>query len=90
MSLATDRIPVLLLEGVSGTAVQAFAVTGHNLVRLPKALNGEALTAPLKGVGLLGIRSRTRSTSPENQKGPRCRVQLRPLWCRASGSAIDA
>jgi D-3-phosphoglycerate dehydrogenase / 2-oxoglutarate reductase len=72
MSLAKDRIPVLLLEGVSGTAVQAFAGAGRNLVRLPKALNGEALTAPLKGERLLGIRSPTRSTSPENQKGPRC------------------
>jgi D-3-phosphoglycerate dehydrogenase len=72
MSLAKDRIPVLLLEGVSGTADQAFAGAGYsNLVRLPKALDGEALTAALKGVRLLGIRSRTQITEAVLAAAPR-------------------
>jgi D-3-phosphoglycerate dehydrogenase len=63
LSLPKDKIRVLLLEGVNDSAVERFAQAGYsNLERLPKALDGQALTDALKGVHLLGIRSRTQLT----------------------------
>ncbi len=60
LSLPKDKIRVLLLEGVSDTALQALASAGYsNVERLPKALTGNALLEAVKGVHLLGIRSRT-------------------------------
>jgi D-3-phosphoglycerate dehydrogenase / 2-oxoglutarate reductase len=61
LSLAKDKIRVLLLEGVNDSAVELFRAAGYsNLERLPKALDGKALHEAVKGVHLLGIRSRTR------------------------------
>jgi D-3-phosphoglycerate dehydrogenase len=63
LSLAKQRIRVLLLEGVSDSAVALFAAAGYtNVERLPKALDGAALAEALKGVHILGIRSRTEVT----------------------------
>lgn len=63
LSLPKDKIRVLLLEGVSDTALQALASAGYsNVERLPKALTGNALLEAVKGVHLLGIRSRTQLT----------------------------
>jgi D-3-phosphoglycerate dehydrogenase len=63
LSLPKDKIRVLLLEGVSDTALQALASAGYsNVERLPKALTGSALLDAVKGVHLLGIRSRTQLT----------------------------
>ncbi len=51
---------VLLLEGINDSAVALMQASGYtNLVRLPKALDREALHAALRGVHILGIRSRT-------------------------------
>jgi D-3-phosphoglycerate dehydrogenase / 2-oxoglutarate reductase len=62
-SLAKDKIRVLLLEGVNDSAVQMIETAGYsNLTRLPKALGDEALREAIKGVHLLGIRSRTQIT----------------------------
>jgi D-3-phosphoglycerate dehydrogenase len=62
-SLPKDRIKILLLEGVSDTAVNLFEEQGYaSITRLPKALDGEALIEALKGVHILGIRSRTQLT----------------------------
>jgi len=62
-SLSKDKIRVLLLEGVNDSAVQMIETAGYsNLTRLPKALGGEALREAIKGVHLLGIRSRTQIT----------------------------
>ena len=59
-SLAKDRIKILLLEGVSDTAVELMEAAGYSSVeRLPKALEGEALRDAIKGVHMIGIRSRT-------------------------------
>ena len=59
-SLAKDKIRVLLLEGVNDSAAQMIETAGYsNLTRLPKALDGDALKEAIKGVHLLGIRSRT-------------------------------
>ena len=64
LSLPKDKIRVLLLEGVNDSALSRFEHAGYtNLERLPKALDGERLTEALKGVHLLGIRSRTQLTS---------------------------
>ncbi len=55
---------VLLLEGVNDSAVDLFASAGFaNVERLTKALDGEALRRAVKGVSLLGIRSRTQITA---------------------------
>lgn len=63
LSLPKDRIRILLLEGISDTAVGALRAAGYtNIERLPKALDGVALAEAIKGVHLLGIRSRTMIT----------------------------
>jgi D-3-phosphoglycerate dehydrogenase len=60
LSLAKDKIRVLLLENISETAVQAMRSAGYTNIRhLPKALDGGALKEAIRGVHLLGIRSRT-------------------------------
>ena len=60
LSLAKDKIRVLLLEGVNDSAVEMMTAAGYtNLERLPGALDGAALHEAVKGVHLLGIRSRT-------------------------------
>ena len=63
LSLSKDKIRVLLLEGVNDSAVQMIETAGYsNLTRLPKALDGDALKDAIRGVHLLGIRSRTQIT----------------------------
>ena len=60
ISLPKDRIKVLLLEGVSDSAVNLFGAADYaSITRMPKALDGEALKQALVGVHILGIRSRT-------------------------------
>ncbi len=64
LSLAKDKIRVLLLENISETAVAAMRSAGYTNIRhLPKALDGEALKEAIRGVHLLGIRSRTQVTA---------------------------
>jgi D-3-phosphoglycerate dehydrogenase len=61
--LTKDQIKVLLLEGISDTAVAALRTSGYlNVERQSKALDGAALEKALAGVHLLGIRSRTQLT----------------------------
>jgi D-3-phosphoglycerate dehydrogenase / 2-oxoglutarate reductase len=63
LSLAKDKIRVLLLEGVNDSAVQLIESAGYSrMTRLSKALEGDALKEAIKGVHLLGIRSRTQIT----------------------------
>ena len=60
LSLARDKIRVLFLEGVNDSAVALLRAAGYtNLTRVPKALDAAALAEALKGVHILGIRSRT-------------------------------
>jgi D-3-phosphoglycerate dehydrogenase len=64
LSLPKDRIRVLLLEGISDSAVELLAAAGYeNVTRMPKALEGADLAKALHGVHLLGIRSRTQLTA---------------------------
>jgi D-3-phosphoglycerate dehydrogenase len=54
---------VLLLEGVNDSAVELLSSSKYlSVERLPKALEGEALRQAIKGIDLLGIRSRTQLT----------------------------
>jgi D-3-phosphoglycerate dehydrogenase / 2-oxoglutarate reductase len=59
----TEKAKLLLLEGVNDSAVEMLQVSGFSAIeRLPKALEGDALRKALKGISLLGIRSRTALT----------------------------
>jgi D-3-phosphoglycerate dehydrogenase len=63
LSLARDKIRVLLLEGVNQSGVDLITESGYtNVTLLPKALDGEALREAVRGVHLIGIRSRTQLT----------------------------
>src|ERR1700744_5337266 len=60
---STDKAKLLLLENVNDSAVELLASSGFSdIERLPKALEDDALRAAVKGVSLLGIRSRTMLT----------------------------
>lgn len=64
LSLPKDRIRILLLEGIHDTAVALFEQAGYsNITRLKKALDGADLQEALRGVHILGIRSRTQLTA---------------------------
>jgi D-3-phosphoglycerate dehydrogenase len=63
LSLPKHKIRVLLLEGINESAVAMFNDNGYESVeRLPKALDATALKEAVKGVHLLGIRSRSHVT----------------------------
>jgi len=63
-SLPKDRIKILLLEGISDTAVNVLRGAGYTQIdRRTKALEGPALREALDGVRMLGIRSRTQITA---------------------------
>jgi len=64
LSLPKNRINILLLEGISDSAVSYLRDQGYTTItRMAKALDGEALKEALKGVHILGIRSRTQLTA---------------------------
>ncbi|MDW5316839.1 phosphoglycerate dehydrogenase [Rhizobium sp. PL01] len=63
LSLPRDRISVLLLEGISQSAVDYFASAGYvNLTHLPKALDDKDLKRHMAEAHIVGIRSRTQLT----------------------------
>lgn len=63
LSLPRDRISVLLLEGISQTAVDYFSSSGYtNLILLPKALDDRDLRSHIADAHIIGIRSRTQLT----------------------------
>ena len=62
-SSSKGSIRTLLLEGVNDSAVELFVNSDFtNIERLPKALDADGLLQAIKGVDLLGIRSRTQLT----------------------------
>ncbi len=64
ISLPKEKIKILLLEGISDTAVNAFKTAGYTQIdRRTKALGGGELRTALDGIRLLGIRSRTQITA---------------------------
>nr|WP_294917612.1 phosphoglycerate dehydrogenase [uncultured Neokomagataea sp.] len=63
LSLAKNKINILLLEGVHDSAVSHLAAQGYaQVTRLKGALEGDALKEALRGVHMVGIRSRTQLT----------------------------
>ncbi|WP_139974461.1 MULTISPECIES: phosphoglycerate dehydrogenase [Brucella/Ochrobactrum group] len=63
LSLARDRINVLLLEGINQTAVDYFKASGYtNVTHLPKALDKVDLMEAISSAHIVGIRSRTQLT----------------------------
>lgn len=63
LSLPKNKIRILLLEGIAQSAVSYLNEQGYGEVTLlKKALEGEALKEALKGVHMVGIRSRTQLT----------------------------
>jgi D-3-phosphoglycerate dehydrogenase / 2-oxoglutarate reductase len=63
-SLPKEKIKILLLEGISETAVNILRGAGYTHIdRRTTALDGPALREALDGVRLLGIRSRTQITA---------------------------
>ncbi|TAY71781.1 phosphoglycerate dehydrogenase, partial [Rhizobium leguminosarum] len=63
LSLPRDRISVLLMEGISQSAVDYFALSGYvNLTHLPKALDDKDLKSHIAEAHIVGIRSRTQLT----------------------------
>ncbi|WP_237217043.1 phosphoglycerate dehydrogenase [Falsiroseomonas oryziterrae] len=63
ISLPKDRIRILLLEGIADSAVELFGNADYATIqREKKALEGQALIEAVKGVHILGIRSRTEVT----------------------------
>ncbi|MGE7414577.1 phosphoglycerate dehydrogenase [Methylobacterium tarhaniae] len=60
LSLPKDKIRVLLLEGINDSAVALLEAAGYvTVTRLTKALDPADLRQALRGVHILGIRSRT-------------------------------
>src|SRR3984885_7814865 len=58
-----EKAKLLLLEGVNDSAVELLETSGFSAIEwLPKALEGDVLRKALKGISLLGIRSRTALT----------------------------
>ena len=63
LSLPKAQVHILLLEGIHENAVADFAADGYTTITtLPGALDEEALVERIRGVRLLGIRSRTKIT----------------------------
>ena len=63
ISLPKDRIRILLLEGIADSAVDLFDQAEYRSIQREKrALEGRALIEAVKGVHILGIRSRTEVT----------------------------
>ena len=63
ISLPKDKIRILLLEGVADSGVALLGGAGYeNVTRIDKALDGAALRDAVKGMHILGIRSRSQLT----------------------------
>lgn len=70
--LPKDQVKILLLEGVNDSALELFIHSGYsNVERLSKALDGNELREAIKGVDLIGIRSRTQLTKEVFAAGDR-------------------
>ena len=90
LSRPKEKIKILLLEGISDTAVNTLTGAGYTSVeRLPKALEGEALRAALKGISMVGIRSRTRLNAAALD-GMRSLVAIGCFWVGTNQVDLDA
>jgi len=72
LALTKSDTPILLLEGISDTALETLHAAGYtNVTRLRTALDPAELKERLQGVRMLGIRSRTRLTADIFEAAPR-------------------
>jgi D-3-phosphoglycerate dehydrogenase len=72
LSKPRETISILLLEGISESAVDLLKQAGYTKVtRLTKALEGDDLVAALQSAHILGIRSRTQLTADIFARAPR-------------------
>ncbi|MGH1349965.1 MAG: phosphoglycerate dehydrogenase [Methyloligellaceae bacterium] len=72
LSLPKEQIPILLLEGISQTAVDTLKGAGYsNITHLKTALDADELKDALKGIRMVGIRSRTKLTAEVLQSADR-------------------
>lgn len=62
VSFPKNKINVLLLEGVHTDAVEAFKKEGYNVEFSPDSLTEGELVEKIKGVHIIGIRSKTKIT----------------------------
>lgn len=62
ISYPKNRIRVLLLENIHAQAEEAMRTEGYQVERLTKALSEDELCDAIKGVSILGIRSKTKVT----------------------------
>jgi D-3-phosphoglycerate dehydrogenase len=90
LSLAKDKIKIVLFEGIHERAVESFAEHGYtNVERLTKSLVGDELIDKLSGARMVGIRSRTQLTEEVIAASPR----LMAIGCFCIGTnqvALDA
>ncbi len=70
LSYPKNRIRVLLLENIHPAAVAVFEKEGYAVETEKAALDGDELLKRLKGVSLLGIRSRTKVTGDIAARSP--------------------
>ncbi len=63
LSYPKNRISVLLLENIHPRAVELFRKEGYQVETLKGALDEDELIEKIKGVSILGIRSKTRVTA---------------------------
>ena len=72
LSFDKRRIKFLLLEGIHPSAGEVLTQDGYTTVKsLPKSLAGDALSAALKDVHFLGLRSRTELTEEVLDAAPK-------------------
>ena len=62
LSYPKSRMKVLLLENIHAHAVQAFRDEGFHVEEIPSSIDEQELCRRIKGVSLLGIRSKTEIT----------------------------
>ncbi|MDX2285706.1 MAG: phosphoglycerate dehydrogenase [Bacteroidia bacterium] len=62
ISYPKNRIRVLLLENIHPKGLELFAAEGYQVETLPRALSEAELCERIKGVSILGIRSKTQIT----------------------------
>ncbi len=82
-SRPTDALDLVLLEGVHDSAVEALRGGGfERIAQHPKALEGDALLAAVRGAHYLGIRSRTQVSEAVLDAAP----ELRAIGCFCIGT----
>jgi len=83
LSLAKDKIRILLLEGVHENAVRVFENAGYNNIEFhKKALDEDVLKEKIKDAHIVGIRSRTQLT----QEVVDCAEKLFSVGCFCIGT----